>query len=39
VTFANTGLPSNKSFAYRVRAFNVVGSSAYSNTASAKTLH
>jgi hypothetical protein len=38
VTFSNTGLQSNKSYTYRVRAFNVIGSSAYSNTVSAKTL-
>lgn len=38
VTFSNTGLQSNKTYTYRVRAFNVIGNSAYSNTASAKTL-
>jgi hypothetical protein len=37
-TFANTGLTPNKTYTYRVRAFNVLGNSAYSNTASAKTL-
>jgi hypothetical protein len=38
VTFSNTGLQANKTYTYRVRAFNVIGNSAYSNTASAKTL-
>lgn len=37
-TFASTGLKSNKVYYYRVRATNAVGQSAYSNTASAKTL-
>jgi hypothetical protein len=36
--FANTGLAKNTSYRYRVRAFNVAGNSAYSNTASARTL-
>ena len=37
-TFANTGLNANTSYRYRVRAYNNSGSSAYSNTALAKTL-
>jgi hypothetical protein len=36
-SFANTGLSSNKKYFYRVRAYNAVGFSAYSNEASAKT--
>ena len=35
---ANTGLKANKTYWYRVRAFNAVGSSAYSNVAGATTL-
>jgi hypothetical protein len=38
-TFASTGLSANKTYSYRVRAYNVLGNSPYSNTASAKTLH
>ena len=37
-TYASTGLSANKTYFYRVRAYNVLGNSAYSNTASAKTL-
>ncbi len=37
-SFANTGLIKNTTYRYRVRAFNAAGNSAYSNTASAKTL-
>ncbi len=36
--FSNTGLNKNTTYTYRVRAFNAAGDSAYSNTASAKTL-
>lgn len=35
-SFANTGLNKNTTYAYRVRAFNAAGDSAYSNTASAR---
>jgi Tol biopolymer transport system component len=37
-TFTHTGLFANTQYTYRVRAFNSTGNSAYSNTASAKTL-
>lgn len=37
-TYANIGLPSNTLYRYRVRAYNSVGNSAYSNIANAKTL-
>ena len=37
-TFADTTLSKNTAYNYRVRAFNAAGNSAYSNTASAKTL-
>jgi subtilisin family serine protease len=37
-SYSNTGLARNKLYYYRVRAYNVSGNSAYSNTASAKTL-
>jgi Fibronectin type III domain len=37
-TFSNTGLTRNTRYRYRVRAFNAVGNSAYSNIAGAKTL-
>lgn len=36
--FASTGLSANKTYYYRVRAFNIKGTSAYSNRASTKTL-
>ena len=36
-TFANVGLKQNRLYYYRVRAYNTVGNSAYSNTVSAKT--
>lgn len=36
--FASTGLSANKTYYYRVRAFNIKGTSAYSNRVSAKTL-
>jgi hypothetical protein len=37
-TFSDTGLARNTRYRYRVRAFNVVGNSAYSNIATARTL-
>ncbi|MDQ2856318.1 MAG: fibronectin type III domain-containing protein [Acidobacteriota bacterium] len=37
-TFSNTGLTRNTRYRYRVRAFNAVGNSAYSNIAAARTL-
>ena len=37
-TFNNTGLARNTRYRYRVRAFNAVGNSAYSNIATARTL-
>ncbi|MDQ3685769.1 MAG: fibronectin type III domain-containing protein [Acidobacteriota bacterium] len=37
-TFSNTGLTRNKTYRYRVRAYNTSGNSGYSNTAGAKTL-
>ena len=37
-SYANTGLAASTSYSYRVRAYNVAGNSAYSNTASAVTL-
>jgi hypothetical protein len=36
--FVDTGLASDRKYRYRVRAYNGVGSSAYSNTAGARTL-
>jgi carboxypeptidase T len=36
-TYANTGLRTSTTFRYRVRAYNAVGNSAYSNTAGAAT--
>ena len=37
-TFASTGLKTNKTYYFRVRAYNANGNSVYSNTASTKTL-
>ena len=37
-SYASTGLKPNKSYYYRVRAYNGSGDSTYSNTATAKTL-
>ena len=37
-TYASTGLNANRTYYYRVRAYNMLGNSAYSGTASAKTL-
>ncbi len=37
-TFANTGLAANTTYRYRVAAYNASGTSAYSNSAGAKTL-
>jgi hypothetical protein len=37
-TYASTGLNANKTYYFRVRAYNVLGNSAYTATASAKTL-
>lgn len=37
-TFSSTGLSANKNYQIRVRGFNVLGNSGYSNTASARTL-
>jgi carboxypeptidase T len=37
-SYANTGLSRNTTYTYRLRAYNAVGASAYSNTATAKTL-
>jgi fibronectin type 3 domain-containing protein len=36
-TFSNTGLAGNKTYRYRVRAFNASGNSAYSNIITVKT--
>jgi hypothetical protein len=36
-TYRSTGLSANKTYYFRVRAYNAAGSSAYSNTAKAKT--
>lgn len=36
-SYANTGLTSNTTYRFRVRAYNAAGNSAYSNTASATT--
>ena len=38
-TYTSTGLQSNRTYWFRVRAYNGTGNSAYSNTASARTLH
>jgi hypothetical protein len=37
-SYSNTGLASNTRYRYRVRAYNSVGNSAYSNIATARTL-
>lgn len=37
-SFSDSGLAGNTQYSYRVRAFNRAGNSAYSNTATAKTL-
>jgi hypothetical protein len=37
-TYSSGGLQRNKTFYYRVRAYNAAGNSAYSNTANAKTF-
>ncbi len=37
-SYSSSGLPANKNYSYRVRAYNVLGHSAYSGSASAKTL-
>ena len=37
-TYSSTGLSANKTYYYRVRAYNMLGNSAYSANASAKTL-
>jgi hypothetical protein len=37
-SFNNTGLARNTRYRYRVRAFNAVGNSGYSNIATARTL-
>jgi hypothetical protein len=39
ISYPNTGLAAATSYSYRVRAYNAVGDSAYSNTASATTLN
>jgi hypothetical protein len=36
-TFTDTTVQANKTYTYRVRAFNILGFSPYSNTASVKT--
>lgn len=36
-TYSNTGLAKNRTYYYRVRAYNSAGNSAYSNTANART--
>jgi predicted phage tail protein len=38
ISYTNTGLQANTRYWYRVRAYNSAGNSAYSNTASARTL-
>jgi predicted phage tail protein len=38
-SYSNKNLKSSTTYLYRVRAYNASGNSAYSNTASAKTLH
>ena len=37
-SYSNTGLHESRKYNYRVRAFNAIGKSGYSNTASARTL-
>ena len=38
-SYSNTGLSRNTRYYYRVRSYNVLGNSAYSNTANTKTLN
>ena len=38
-TYSNTGLTRNTRYYYRVRSYNALGNSGYSNTVNAKTLN